>query len=179
MAALADRAPSERAPLSVRKRILAACALVVLSSAYVGLKSWRDAHGFFINTTESLPNWAFFVDGARMPVRGDYVLFDPPRDPMVLELFGDPPVPFVKRAVGVAGDVVTRVGDKNFVNGKFAGVVKRISRMGKPLVAGPVGVVPVGCIYAGTPHKDSFDSRYGEIGFVCGKQILGVGVPVL
>jgi conjugal transfer pilin signal peptidase TrbI len=28
-------------------------------------------------------------------------------------------------------------------------------------------------------HPDGFDSRYGEIGFACAKQIIGTGTPIL
>ena len=57
--------------------------------------------------------------------------------------------------------------------------MKPRTRQGEPLTPGATGVVPAGCLYAGTEHPDGFDSRYAEIGFVCGRQILGVGTPIL
>jgi conjugal transfer pilin signal peptidase TrbI len=32
-----------------------------------------------INTTQSLPNWAFWIDKHRVPQRGDFVVFAPPQ----------------------------------------------------------------------------------------------------
>ena len=47
-------------------------------SASSALSAWRDEHAILINTTQSLPNWAFFIDKARKPARGDFVVFTPP-----------------------------------------------------------------------------------------------------
>ena len=33
-------------------------------SASSALSAWRDEHAILINTTQSLPNWAFFIDKA-------------------------------------------------------------------------------------------------------------------
>jgi conjugal transfer pilin signal peptidase TrbI len=40
-------------------------------------------------------------------------------------------------------------------------------------------VVPDGCVFAATPHKDGFDSRYSHIGFVCRDRLVGTAQPVL
>ena len=65
------------------------------------------------------------------------------------------------------------------VNGRLVGTMKQLTRRGEKLTPGPIGTVPDGCYFVGTPHPDSFDSRYGEIGFICGPQILGTGEAVL
>jgi len=57
--------------------------------------------------------------------------------------------------------------------------MKTVSRLGEPLTPGATGRVPQGCFFAATPHKDGFDSRYAEIGFICAGQIVGTGEPVL
>jgi conjugal transfer pilin signal peptidase TrbI len=57
--------------------------------------------------------------------------------------------------------------------------MKPRSRDGEVLTPGPVGRIPDGCFYVGTPHPDGFDSRYAEIGFACRKQLLGSGTPIL
>jgi len=80
---------------------------------------------------------------------------------------------------GVAGDVVTRQGPDFFINGKHVALAKHKSRRGEPLAAGPIGVIPHGCYFAGTPHKDGFDSRYAIIGWICRDRIVGTGSPVL
>jgi type IV secretory pathway protease TraF len=38
---------------------------------------------------------------------------------------------------------------------------------------------PGGLLFCRTPHKDGFDSRYADIGFVCARQIIGTGEPLL
>lgn len=47
------------------------------------------------------------------PHRGDVVVFDPP-----LSLKGEYPDPFVKRLIGMPGDIIEVKGGKTFVNGK-------------------------------------------------------------
>ncbi len=143
------------------------------------LASWGDEHGLLINVSESLPNWAFFVEKSAAPKRGDYVVFDPPKTKLVVGHFGAKPSAFTKLVYGVAGDVVERRGSEVVVNGRVVGKLKAKTRKGEPLALGPTGVIPAGCFYVGTPHPDGFDSRYGDIGFICGKQIAGTGVPIL
>ena len=144
-----------------------------------GLSNWSASHAFFINQSESLPNWAFLVEKNSAPARGDYVFFRLPRTPLTVAHFGEKPAPFGKLVYGMPGDVVTRVGNQVFVNGKPFMRTKPLTRTGEPLTPGPTGVVPRGCYFVGTPHPDGFDSRYADIGFVCRSAILGTGVPVL
>jgi conjugal transfer pilin signal peptidase TrbI len=132
-----------------------------------------------INESESLPNWAFLVEAGRFPARGDYVIFNPGRDPLVTKYFGEQPSAFAKIAYGVPGDVVSRNGSDVLVNGHKVARLKPRTRRGDPLEAGPIGTIPKGCVFAGTDHKDGFDSRYAAIGFVCGHRIAGVGRAIL
>src|SRR3546814_2492349 len=44
---------------------LAVLAVFVGCGVLGGLGDWRDHHLFFVNTTDSLPNWAFLVDRGR------------------------------------------------------------------------------------------------------------------
>lgn len=152
---------------------------IVLGLGLQALQAWHDRHAIFINASESLPNWALFVEAGRLPKRGDYVVFDPGRDPLVIKHFGANPRPFAKIAYGVPGDVVTHDGARVLINGHEVARLKPQTRQGEVLVPGPTGVIPPGCVFAGTPHKDGFDSRYAAIGFVCGHHLLGVGVPIL
>ena len=65
------------------------------------------------------------------------------------------------------------------VNGARVAHLKPLSKRGERLVPGPVGRVPPGCYFMGSPHPDGFDSRYADIGWVCGPQIVGTGIAVL
>lgn len=144
-----------------------------------GLGDWRDHHLFFVNTTDSLPNWAFLVDRSRLPAKGEYVFFAPPQTALLRRHFGDRAKPFGKIVYGVAGDVVAHQGDAVMINGKAVVRMKARTRLGEPLAPGAVGAIPAGCFFAATPHRDGFDSRYADIGFVCTHQIVGTGVPIL
>lgn len=143
------------------------------------LAEWRDKHLFLINTTHSLPNWAFLIDRGRMPAKGEFIFFDPPASPLMQRHFGPKPRMFGKKVYGVGGDVVGHDGFEVLINGVPTVRMKPFTKAGEPLTPGATGVVPKGCYFAATPHMDGFDSRYAEIGFVCGKQIIGTGEPIL
>jgi conjugal transfer pilin signal peptidase TrbI len=143
------------------------------------IADWSVSHLFLINATASLPNWAFVIDRGRLPKRGDYMFFDPPRSPLLARHFGAKPQMFGKIVYGVAGDVVSHDGPTVLINGAAFARMKPLTRLGEPLTPGATGVIPHDCYFAGSPHKDGFDSRYAEIGFVCRRQVIGVGSPIL
>src|SRR3546814_12518420 len=45
------------------------------------LAEWRAKHPFLINTTPSLPNWAFLIVWGRLPAGGVLTFFEPPARP--------------------------------------------------------------------------------------------------
>jgi conjugal transfer pilin signal peptidase TrbI len=160
-------------------RFAAVGAIVALMTGHSALASWQRTHAVMVNTSESLPNWAFFVEKNAAPRRGQYVFFAPPRTPLLVRHFGEQPGSFGKQVLGLPGDVISHAGPVVRVNGAKVALMKPRTRTGEALTPGPVGAVPQGCYYVGTGHKDGFDSRYGEIGFVCRHQILGTGTPIL
>lgn len=149
--------------------VLGACAV---AGPVVGVaKSYR----FGINETESLPNWAFVTNVKdRTPLRGQAVEFLPRPN-----AFYPRGKAFVKLVAGVPGDVIERRGDVVVVAGAVIGRLKAHARDGRPLSPGPVGVIPPRQYFVYTPHQDSFDSRYGEIGLIPVEAIVGVAEPVL
>lgn len=160
-----------------RLAVLGGSVLAALS--FDAVSTWRDNHALLINATGSLPNWAFFIDRTRAPVRGDLIFFDPPPSSLLSRHFGANLKPFGKRVYGVAGDRVA-LHDRDFViNGQVVARAKTASRLGEPLMLGPRGVIPQGCYFVATPHPDSFDSRYAAIGWICRPRILGVGRAIL
>lgn len=163
-----------------RRRVYGgAVAGAVILGLYGTISGWRDSHAILINATQSLPNWAFILEKKLPPQRGDLVFFDPPLSPLLVAHFGAHPDLFAKRVYGVAGDRVTRVGRRFFVNGRQVALAKLVSTRGEPLALGPTGLIPAGCYFVGTPHKDGFDSRYAAIGWICRDRVLGTGTPVL
>jgi conjugal transfer pilin signal peptidase TrbI len=181
MATIIDQ-PLHQPPLVRRPwpaRIRAITILLGAGLAFEGLDDWHDRHAILINASASLPTWALLVETGRFPARGDYVVFDPGRDPLVIRHFGAHPKPFAKIAYGIPGDLVARDGNRVLVNGAEVSRTKPFSRQGEVLFPGPVGRVPQGCIYAGSSHRDGFDSRYAAIGFVCRDRLIGTGEPIL
>ena len=170
-------APDRGGPQLPRWRTLVA--LGVAGLAWAALNDWSQRHAFMINASESLPNWAFFVEKRVQPRLGQYAFFRVRETPLIRAHFGEHPQPFGKLVYGVAGDLVSREGHTVLVNGSPVAVLKAVSRRGEVLAPGPVGRVPPGCYFLATPHKDGFDSRYADIGWVCAPQIVGTGVPVL
>jgi conjugal transfer pilin signal peptidase TrbI len=167
------------ASLQRGRRTLLFAGAALLIAAWQSISGWRDHHAFLINASQSLPNWAFLIERGRMPARGDYVFFDPPRDPLILRHFGANPATFGKIVYGVGGDSVTREGRTYFVNGREVATAKLASHVGEPLALGPVGIIPAGCYFVGSPHKDGLDSRYAAVGWPCDPRIIGTGTPIL
>ena len=67
--------------------------------------------------------------------------------------------------------------DRNFyINGKKIARAKEMSMMHQPLKVGPVGVIPKGHYFVYTPHYDSYDSRYNDIGWIGPDQVIGTAV---
>lgn len=165
--------------LSTKGKLLAIAAMFAIGTAVTSLQKWSETHAFMVNATDSLPNWAFLVETGRFPARGDYVIFHPGHDAVTEKYFGAQPEPFAKVAYGLPGDVVTREGRDVFVNGTRIAATKPLTKRGDPLTEGPLGVVPEGCVFVATHHKDGFDSRYAHIGFVCRDRLVGTGQAIL
>lgn len=115
-----------------------------------------------------------------LPSRGETVFFTPPAGLLVTRHFGLRPSAFGKIVYGMPGDVVEHEGAEVFVRSgsgqgprRLVAEMKPRSRTGEALEAGPTGIIPAGCYYVGSPHKDGFDSRYAAIGFVCRDRIIG------
>ncbi len=161
------------------KRWLVIGALAATLAASSSLASWRQSHALLINTTQSLPNWAFWIDKHRVPQRGDFVVFSAPQTPLITAHFGSSSPPFAKRVYGMPGDVVSRQGNVVRINGAEVARLKPASSRGEALKPGPTGRIPEHCYYLGTVHKDGLDSRYADIGFVCSGRIIGTGDSLL
>ena len=161
------------------KRMALLCGLVALPLAWAPIDAFSKSHAFLINASPSLPNWAFWLDKAAPIHRGSLIFFKPPASALVTKHFGEDPRMFGKKVIGLPGDVVSHEGMEVFVNGKQVATRLARTRLGITLTRGPAGPVPENCFYVGTDHPRGFDSRYGEIGFVCRGQILGSGKAIL
>lgn len=153
--------------------------LASLALSLSSLSAFARDHALLINVSPSLPYWALWLDRTASPKRGDIILFDPPSSSLLIRHFGAHPHPFGKRVFGIGGDRVTQVERAYFVNGHKVALAKPLTRMGEPLALGPTGIIPAGCYFVSTGHKDGFDSRYAAIGWICRPHILGVGKAIL
>lgn len=167
------------AALGRRPQLVLWSALGAGALALGATSRFADNHALMINASPSLPYWAIWLDRAGTPMRGDLIVFAPPRSDLVIRHFGPNPQPFGKRVLGIGGDRVTEANRMFFVNGKRVALAKVTSRLGEPLALGPTGVIPKGCYFVGSEHKDGFDSRYAAIGWICRDRLIGVGSAVL
>lgn len=183
MTDIANPASNEPAPtgnrMLTRKRAATGILLLLTGLGLGVLSDWRAHHALLINASQSLPDWAFLVELGRFPARGDHVVFAPGYDPLVRRHFGERPPVFVKVAYGVPGDRVDRIGGVVRVNGREIARLKPRTGQGEVLVPGPLGTVPRGCVFAASPHRDGFDSRYAAIGFVCHDRLIGSAEAIL
>ncbi|KIP17260.1 peptidase S24-like family protein [Burkholderia sp. MSHR3999] len=150
----------------VRFVIIGSCQWLALG-AFVcwALTPWFD---FSINLTQSLPG-TLYVTHIGAPVkRGDLVAF---------YWHGGATYPqgvvFIKRVMGVAGDVVTVRHGVYYVNDTRIGVAKPRTRVGVPLTPARPGVIQPDSYFVATPHPDSLDSRYALTGNVPRSAIQG------
>ena len=143
--------------------------VLVISVALRWERSWYVT----INWTESLTHWAFVVDKNEEPAVGDFVDFQPPANPYYAN------INFVKMIVAGPGDTVECDGRSFMVDGVIIAIAKTHSQAGDPLSLGPCGIVPDDHFFVVATHKDSFDSRYGDIGHVARSRINGVARPIL
>jgi signal peptidase I len=117
----------------------------------------------------------FRMPGLRNPARGDIIVFKYPRDPKR---------DFIKRVIGIGGDVVESRDKQIFVNGRrlmepYAQHVDEDIKPGDPDPRdnfGPI-VVPKGDVFVMGDNRDqSYDSRYW--GFVNDDEIKGKAIII-
>ncbi len=126
-----------------------------------------------INSTESLPHTIYLLQKNKIPKRGDIVSFQKDTQGVL-----STETQFIKQIIGIAGDTVNYEKDKVFLNHQYVGQLKTKSKEGKTLFAGYEGEIPSGFLFVYTPHPDSFDSRYAQIGLIHESEIIAVAYPL-
>ena len=91
---------------------LIAIAAVAGTVGWMSLDNFAQTHGFLINRTPSLPNWAYFFERGKRVERGEIAFFMPPSNSLVRAHFGAEPPAFGKIVYGMPGDknLASRVG---------------------------------------------------------------------
>ena len=150
--------------------IIATACILSLTMVLIPLLSpW-----YVTNIDDSLPGLIYEIDRSNLPYRHDVVGIKVPANPYYPD-----GAPFLKIIAGMPGDTVTRKDRMFYVNGQFVAEAKEFTKAGNPLTPGPSGVIPPGHYFVWTPHKDSYDSRYNEIGWITTQHILGTARRLL
>lgn len=163
-------------PLRVRILRAALVALVLLAFPVGLFFSWLSSHWMVaLNLTESLDERIFLVERPQSVAEaqeqlqalevGDRFAFR-----MGKGVDGSPYSPdtiAVKEVAGIAGETV-EIGDDGAlkIDGHLLGFAKEKAKSGRDLEWIEDGVIPEGHVFAWTPHPDSYDSRYADIGLV-------------
>lgn len=128
-----------------------------------------------INVSESLPGYLYVVEKGVLPSKGEYASFYYHSD-----FIYPKGVRFLKRVVGVEGDVVHSINHHFYVNGADVGFAMSETSSGKPIQQNSFdGVIPAGHYYVRGDHPLSLDSRYQVCGLITNPMIIGRGFRVL
>lgn len=152
--------------MKIKRLYLNLCGFVGVTGLAIGLSTiWLT---YTINLTHSLPGHLYVIYRGAPVERGDLLAF---------RWHGGATYPagttFIKIAVGGSGDVVKRVGNAFWVNGRYIGIAKTRSKAGVPLTPAQAGVIPQGQYFVATPSPDSLDSRYALTGNIKQGDVLG------
>ena len=161
----ADRVTQERIRLQRFRvklsRWLYVCCAVVLTG---WLLSPALKIGF--NMSESLNGYVYLIIKNTVPEKNQLVAFWPPEN----DASSTWAVKYIK---GVAGDLVARRDQSFYINDEYIGDAKLVSRQGSVLEVGRHGVIPKETYFVWSPHADSYDSRYQQIGWIPESRLIG------
>ena len=79
----------------------------------------------------------------------------------------------VKIITGMPGDEVQLLDNVITINDKTIGAVQTQAQNNTPLHPGFGGIIPNDYYFVSSPHPQSFDSRYREVGLIHQSQLLG------
>ena len=161
--------------LSNRAKIASAKAVAI--AATIMVTGWIAQANFqlVVNRSESLPIRSALILKGKLPNKVDQIF--------VFKVKNNPHYPnqekeFIKLAGGFAGDEikVKLLEREVYVTERLIGVAKAESLKGLPLTMIEAGTIPPHKFFAYTPHKDSLDSRYQDLGLVDEKDIIGSAI---
>lgn len=156
---------------TIIKRFFAALALVAVIA--IGITSCSKHYLIGLNTSDSLPGMFFLVYRDQVPDTDDIIAFRAPETRFYRERL------FLKLVKGRAGDVLSWQGRTVLINGQSMGIAKGHSKSGEPLAPTPGMTIGNDQFFTWTPHPDSFDSRYSDIGLIDATRVVGRAVRLL
>lgn len=134
-----------------------------------------------VNHSESLPINGVVIELGKIPsVRDQIFVFRLRKN----QFYQNKEVNFIKKVGGLPGDNVVVKDREILVDDKVIGTAQLITKGlsnkfdGKKYELHPLeaGKIPPHKFFAYTPHLDSFDSRYQEIGLIDEKDIIGTAL---
>jgi conjugal transfer pilin signal peptidase TrbI len=161
--------------LSNRAKIASAKAVAI--AATIMVTGWIAQANFqlVVNRSESLPIRSVLILKGKLPNKIDQIF--------VFKVKNNKHYPsqekeFIKLAAGFAGDEIkVKLPEREvYVTERLIGLAKAYSLMGLPLTMIEGGTIPPHKFFAYTPHKDSLDSRYQDLGLVDEKDIIGTAI---
>lgn len=155
---------------SFNSKTLITWALIIVSSVIVSQTKW----GYIgINTSDSLPHSIYLVIRDKEVSKGNYAAFFVTNNP-----FFSPETIFVKKVVGIPGDVVYQMDNLCFVNETEIGKILHETKIGQLLHPGSTGLLSEGMYFMAGIHERSFDSRYKEMDWIHENNIIGRAYPI-
>lgn len=129
---------------------------------------------WYINITDSLPGRLYLVSlASRAPRHGELVAFRPPPTPAYPRR-----AVFLKYVLGLPGDRVDTGARQWRINRQLLGHIKARAYSGRRLLPGPEGTIPAGHYAMWGPGRDSYDSRYHDVGWIGHERIIGFAYRV-
>jgi len=152
------------------KIIFGFCFLIFFSSlVFLILRKFE----IVINYSESLSYKFVVIDKAKKPINKGQIavfyVFDNKQ-------LGVKKIKFIKILGGSAGSSILVNDNKIFIDNNFIGIIKEYSKNNQKLNSISSQIIPAQKYFFYSPHPDSFDSRYQEIGLIDEKNIVGTAI---
>lgn len=110
---------------------------------------------YTLNYTHSLPGTFYVIHKNAVLKKGDLIAY---------RWQGGATYPpgslFIKKIVGLPGDMVRRMDQSFWVDDQYIGIAKKQSKTGVVLLPSTDGKIPDNEYFVATSHPDSLDSRY-------------------
>ena len=162
-------------PKSPRSNKLTKNKLAIIIVTIIAIISIRHFlhQRLIINLSSSLPYKLFFATFGKLPNSRDQIFLFTAKNNILYQA----DQVFIKRVGGLPGDVITIKDHDFYINNQRIGKAKEYALEGQKLTMASIAcVIPKGKYFAYTSHKDSYDSKYQEIGLIDEKNIIGTAV---
>jgi conjugal transfer pilin signal peptidase TrbI len=143
--------------------------IVTVLMTFLSIGVLTDRVQLLINTSSSLPNRYFLHLPKIKPVKGDITTYEHQSGQRL-----------IKKIMGVEGDVISYdVHGFVWVGTTKIGKPHPSNRRGDILHAISPGMIPKDHVFLYTPHDESLDSRYADVGLVYIKHLHGKAIGIV